>query len=128
MENNPRHKLLYKRFITAFAVILALSAFVLYPRGPYGIKDGGSEMYTGFFFVYTVTFLNQLPDSFDENGIGYYQKGTEITVLGRMVYTDKYPDYSKSVNIRKESPDVKKVREEIERALAGEKPANGTDR
>lgn len=127
MENKPRYKQFYKSFITALTVILALSAFVLFPRGPYCFTDGGSKMYCGFLFVYTVTFLNQLPDSYDENGVGYYQKGVEISVLGRQVYTDRHPDYSRP-SIMRHSPDIEKVREEIERALAGEKTASGTDK
>lgn len=128
MENNPGHQKLYKCFITVLVVILALSAFVLYPRGPYGILDGGSEVYNGFFYVYTVTFLNQLPSSFDENGVGYYQKGTVITVLGRVVYSDIHPDYSKPLIMRRNQADIEKIQEEIERAMAGKEKPKGMDR
>ncbi len=119
MENKHHLKRIYKSFITVLAVVLALAAFVLYPRGPYGITDGGSEIYMGLGRIYSVMFLNQLPDSFDENGIGYYQTGIEITVLGKMVYEDRHPDYSKPFTLRRHSTEIEKVREEIERAMGG---------
>ena len=119
MENRPHLKRLYKSFITVLAVVLALAAFVLYPRGPYGITDGGSELYLGLGGIYSVMFLNRLPDSFDENGIGYYQTGIEIRVLGIMVYENRHPDYSKPLNLRHNTAEIEKVNEEIERALGG---------
>lgn len=119
MENRPHLKRLYKSFITALAVVLALAAFVLYPRGPQGILDGGSEVYMGLGGIYTVMYFNQLPDSFDENGKGYYQTGIQINVLGMTVYEDKHPDYSKPFVLRPHSSEVEKVNEEIERALGG---------
>ena len=119
MENKPHLKRIYKSFITVLVVVLALAAFVLYPRGPYGITDGGSELYLGLGGIYSVMFLNQLPDSFDENGIGYYQTGIEIRVLGIMVYENRHPDYSKPLNLRHNTAEIEKVNEEIERALGG---------
>ena len=119
MESKHHLKRLYKSFITILAVVLALAAFVLYPRGPYGITDGGSEIYMGLGGIYTVMYLNQLPDSFDENGIGYYQTGTEITILGKMVYEDRHPDYSNPIIVRHNTTDIEKIREEIDRAIGG---------
>ena len=119
MENKSHLKRLYKSFITVLVVVLALAAFVLYPRGPYGITDGGSELYLGLGGIYSVMFLNQLPDSFDENGKGYYQTGIEITVLGKLVYEDRHPDYSKPLTLRHNTAEIEKVNEEIERALGG---------
>ena len=119
MENKPHLKRIYKSFITVLVVVLALAAFVFYPRGPYGITDGGSELYLGLGGIYSVMFLNQLPDSFDENGIGYYQTGIEIRVLGIMVYENRHPDYSKPLNLRHNTAEIEKVNEEIERALGG---------
>ena len=83
------------------------------------LLDGGSEVYMGLGGIYTVMYFNQLPDSFDENGKGYYQTGIQINVLGMTVYEDKHPDYSKPFVLRPHSSEVEKINEEIERALGG---------
>ena len=91
--------------ITVTVIIVAIAIFLLFPR-IYSFKDGGTVVYASFGFgiIYRVEQRHRLPSTVDENGYGYYENGTVISIFGIEIYNNAKTDYD-DLAIAPHSPD-----------------------
>ena len=87
---NGRRRIL----IIVVVVVVAFAAFLFFPRKR-DLKDGGTTRYESFGFgvFYCVEHRHRI---YEENGIGYYEVGTLVTVFGNEVYNNVHVDYDNS--------------------------------
>ena len=78
-------------FIIVVVAVIAFAAFLFIPRKR-ELKDGGTTRYEscGFGAFYCVEHRHKI---YTENGTGYYEVGTLVTVFGNEVYNNVHVDY-----------------------------------
>ena len=100
-----------KRKVPLFTVVLCvvLLCVLLFPRTQ-EIKDGGSIIYESICsgLIYRIEKRHRMTDV---NGIGYYEKGTVISIFWIEVYNNSGVDYGDS--LPPHSPEVESLDEEL---------------
>ena len=93
-KTNKNKKNIKKKHIIILLIVL-LIVLILFPRR-YAYLDGGSVAYGSFDygFIYRVELRHRFPSEDDENGYGYYENGTVISVFGIEVYNNAKTDYN----------------------------------
>lgn len=91
--NNSKRSIKKKHIF--FLIVVLLVIFFLFPRR-YTYLDGGSVAYGSFDygFIYRVEQRHRFPSKDDENGYGYYENGTVISVFGIEIYNNAKTDYN----------------------------------
>lgn len=95
--------------ILAVTTILVLCVVLLFPRIQ-EIKDGGSVIYESICsgLIYRVEKRHRMTDV---NGVGYYEKGTVVSIFWIEVYNDSSVDYGDK--LPPHSPEVESIAEEL---------------
>ena len=103
-KDKPKKQKSLKKIIT-ITVLIAVAVFFLFPRR-YSYLDGGSVAYGSFDygFIYRVELRHRFPSEDDENGYGYYENGTVISVFGIEIYNNAKTDYN-DLAVAPHSPD-----------------------
>lgn len=109
MNNTNEKERKRKLSLSTIVICVALICVLLFPRIQ-EIKDGGSIIYESICsgLIYRVEKRHRMTDV---NGVGYYEKGTVISIFWIEVYNNSRVDYEDK--LPPHSPEVESLSEEL---------------